>query len=82
MQGKDTAIVISRKQDFLVSEWYTYWIENFKATTVKKGTLESYDKIFHLYIEPFLGSQKSQARKFKYSTMNWPKMTILNPLSL
>ncbi len=50
MQGKDAALVISRKQDFFVSEWYTYWIDNFKVTTVKKGTLESYNKIFHLYI--------------------------------
>ena len=58
MQGKDAALVISRKQDFFVSEWYTYWIDNFKATTVKKGTLESYNKIFHLYIEPFLGDRK------------------------
>lgn len=58
MQGKDAAIVISRKQDFYVSEWYTYWIENFKATTVKQGTLDSYDKIFHLYIEPFLGDRR------------------------
>lgn len=58
MQGKDAALVISRKQDFFVSEWYTYWIDNFKVTTVKKGTLESYNKIFHLYIEPFLGDRK------------------------
>ncbi|MDE7212199.1 MAG: site-specific integrase [Lachnospiraceae bacterium] len=58
MQGKDAALVVSRKKDFYVSEWYTYWIENYKATTVKKGTLDSYDKIFHLYIEPFLGDRR------------------------
>lgn len=58
MQGKDAAIVTSRKQDFYVSEWYTYWLENFKATTVKKGTIDSYNKIFHLYIQPFLGDRR------------------------
>lgn len=58
MQGKDAALVVSRKKDFYLSEWYTYWIENYKATTVKKGTLDSYDKIFHLYIEPFLGDRR------------------------
>lgn len=58
MQGKDAAIVASRKQDFLVTEWYAYWLENFKTPTVKKGTVDSYNKIFHLYIEPFLGDRR------------------------
>ncbi|MDE6872978.1 MAG: site-specific integrase [Lachnospiraceae bacterium] len=58
MQGKDAAIVISRRQDFFLSDWYVYWMDNFKATTVKQGTIESYDKIFHLYVEPFLGDRR------------------------
>ena len=55
MQGKNAAVANRKKKDFTVEEWYIYWRDNFKTSTVKKGTLESYNSIFKLYIHPFLG---------------------------
>ena len=55
MQGKNAAVASRKKKDFTVEEWYIYWRDNFKSSTVKKGTLESYNSIFKLYIHPFLG---------------------------
>ncbi len=55
MQGKEAAISVRKKKDFTVDEWYIYWRDNFKVSTVKRGTLDSYNSIFNLYIHPFLG---------------------------
>ena len=58
MQERNSIVACRQKHDFTLEEWYNYWKENFKTTTVKRGTLESYDSIFKLYIQPFLGDIK------------------------
>ena len=58
MQGRDTVAAAHKLQDYSVEEWYIYWRDNFKATTVKKGTIDSYNNVFYYYIKPFLGHYK------------------------
>lgn len=58
MQRKDTLAAAHKVLDYSVEEWYVYWRDNFKATTVKKGTIDSYNNVFYYYIKPFLGHYK------------------------
>lgn len=55
MQGKDAVAATSKAKDYSIEEWYSYWRDHFKSTTVKKGTIDSYNNVFHYYINPFLG---------------------------
>ncbi len=58
MQGKNYVLEQTARQEYTVEEWYLCWIENFKKTTVKRGTIDSYNCMFRFYIQPFLGSFK------------------------
>lgn len=58
MQGRDSILAGNTIQEYTVEEWYLCWIRNFKETTVKKGTLDSYNCMFRFYIRPFLGTIK------------------------
>lgn len=84
MQGKDAIAAANKLQDYNVAEWYEYWRDNFKSTTVKKGTIDSYDNVFSFYIKPFLGhlklnqvsSQEIQAFYNEMARNGYSKSTI------
>ncbi len=58
MQGKNCILEQTTKLDYSVEEWYHCWLQNFKTSTVKQGTIDSYNSMFRFYIQPFLGSYK------------------------
>jgi len=43
-----------------LNSWYQTWIEDYKAMTVKKGTIESYDCVYQYYVKPVLGKKLLQ----------------------
>ena len=67
-----------------LNEWYEYWIENIKLTTVKLGTYQSYERIYDNRIRDTLGHRRlqeiklidcqcllnSELKKHKASTVN------------
>ena len=58
MQGQNSISSGNTMQEYTVEEWYLCWIRNFKESTVKRGTIDSYNCMFNFYIKPFLGSIK------------------------
>lgn len=58
MLGKDTILQKSEQNNYTVEEWYYFWRDSYKLTTVKKGTIDSYNCMFNYYIRPFLGNKK------------------------
>ena len=58
MSGKNSVLENATKREYTVEEWYNCWIRNFKESTVKRGTIDSYNCMFHFYIRPFLGHMK------------------------
>lgn len=58
MAAKECILEGSGRRDFTLTTWYDYWRNHYKIMTVKQGTIESYDKIFSMYVEPFLGDEK------------------------
>lgn len=50
--------LFGRETDITVDAWFTAWLEEYKANTVKQGTLEAYNQNYLLYIKPEFGVRK------------------------
>ena len=45
------------KNKMLYSEWFAKWLEKYKAHSIKRGTLETYQTLFNSTIAPALGDE-------------------------
>lgn len=45
------------KQDCTMDEWFWFWLYQYKAATVKQGTLESYECMYQYYVCPEFGTR-------------------------
>jgi len=44
-------------KDFIVSEWYDYWLETYKRRKIKPSTIETYGFIYQQHIKPQIGQE-------------------------
>lgn len=50
--------IYAKKEKISVNAWFETWIEEYKANSVKFGTLKSYQECFRNYIAPALGKRQ------------------------
>lgn len=49
--------MLHEKEDLILEEWYQIWLQEYKAVTVKQGTLESYECMYQYYVGPEFGKR-------------------------
>lgn len=49
--------IYAKQEQITLNTWYKTWITEYKALTVKKGTLESYQSMYDYYIRSVLGKK-------------------------
>lgn len=47
----------AKEERVTVNAWYQVWMNEYKSTTVKKGTIESYECMYNYYIKAELGKK-------------------------
>lgn len=47
-----------KQSEIAVDEWFSVWLREYKENTVKRGTLNLYDKVYHTYIAKEFGKRK------------------------
>lgn len=47
----------AKEERIVVDSWYRTWMEEYKATTVKTGTIESYECMYQYYVKPVIGKK-------------------------
>lgn len=47
----------AKEERISVDAWYKIWLREYKATTVKKGTIESYECMYNYYVKPIFGKK-------------------------
>ena len=47
----------AKEERIVVNSWYKTWIEEYKSTTVKTGTIESYECMYNYYVKPIIGKK-------------------------
>lgn len=50
--------IYCKPQDETVNSWFEIWMEQYKANTVKKSTMQTYRQTFNGYISPVIGNRK------------------------
>lgn len=47
----------AKEERISLNSWYKTWLSEYKAMTVKKGTVESYECMYQYYVGPVLGKK-------------------------
>lgn len=48
--------IFTKPERIRLDDWFSTWINEYKAFELKKGTLENYKRNYRLYISPYLGN--------------------------
>ncbi len=49
--------IYAKEERISLNSWYETWLNEYKSMTVKKGTVESYECMYHYYVGPALGKK-------------------------
>ena len=48
--------IFTKPERIRLDDWFSTWINEYKAFELKKGTIENYKRNYRLYISPYLGN--------------------------